>query len=248
MDLIITNLADRPDLAPLLDRFPPSWPAFMYHDPLAPLAYDRATTALAEFCLVAVDRDAPDVPVAKAYSVPCSLPESDADLPPGGWDAVMLAFAEDQLRGRRGNRLCAVEVSVRPELRGRGLSPLMLQALRRNAAARGYGELLVSLRPTGKHRHPHVPMAEYVARTRPDGLPEDPWLRVHVRAGGRVVGVAPLAMTITGTLAQWRSWTGLPFDTDGPVLVPEALVPVHCDVAADHAVYVEPNVWVVHRT
>jgi hypothetical protein len=30
------------------------------------------------------------------------------------------------------------------------------------------------------------------------------------------------------------------------VIVPEALVPVHCDAEHDHAVYVEPNVWVEH--
>ena len=32
----------------------------------------------------------------------------------------------------------------------------------------------------------------------------------------------------------------------GDVIVPEALVPVHCDAEHDHAVYVEPNVWVEH--
>ena len=52
-------------------------------------------------------------------------------------------------------------------------------------------------------------------------------------------------LTIT-TLARWRAWTGLPFDTAGDVLVPGALVPVTCSTAHDHAVYVEPNVWVRH--
>jgi hypothetical protein len=33
-------------------------------------------------------------------------------------------------------------------------------------------------------------------------------------------------MTISGTLAQWREWTGLAFDTDGPVIVEGALSPV----------------------
>ena len=53
-------------------------------------------------------------------------------------------------------------------------------------------------------------------------------------------------MVMVGSLAQWREWTGLPFDRTGDVIVPEALVPVHCDVEHDHAVYVEPNVWVEH--
>jgi hypothetical protein len=51
----------------------------------------------------------------------------------------------------------------------------------------------------------------------------------------------------SGTLAQWREWTGLPFDRDGQVTMPGALTPVHVSLAHDHAVYVEPNVWVRHR-
>jgi len=90
-------------------------------------------------------------------------------------------------------------------------------------------------------------MARYTELRRDDGLPDDPWLRVHVRAGGRILRVAPASMVMAGSLAEWRAWTGLPFDRTGEVTVPEALVPVHCDTGHDHAVYVEPNVWVEHR-
>ncbi|NEE58990.1 N-acetyltransferase, partial [Streptomyces sp. SID8455] len=104
------------------------------------------------------------------------------------------------------------------------------------------------VRPSGKHLRAALPMEEYARLTRPeDGLPEDPWLRVHVRAGGVVDSVAPVSMTVSGTIEQWRKWTGLPFDTEGPVEVPGALVPVHCSPAHGYAVYTEPNVWVRHR-
>jgi len=82
--------------------------------------------------------------------------------------------------------------------------------------------------------------------TRGDGLPADPWLRVHVRMGGRIVKVAPCSMVIPGTLREWREWTGEPFDESGDVLVPFACNPVHVSLEQDHAVYVEPNVWVHH--
>ncbi len=49
---------------------------------------------------------------------------------------------------------------------------------------------------------------------------------------------------MAGSLAEWRAWTELPFDRTGDVIVPRALVPVHCDAGHDHAVYVEPDVWV----
>jgi hypothetical protein len=71
-------------------------------------------------------------------------------------------------------------------------------------------------------------MAEYAFRTRQDGLPHDPWLRTHVGGGGVIEKVASASMVIGSSLAKWREWTGLPFDTEGPVDVPYALTPVHC--------------------
>ena len=44
-----------------------------------------------------------------------------------------------------------------------------------------------------------------------------------------------------------RAWTGLPFDRTGEVIVPGVLVPAHFKAEHDHAVYVEPNVWVRHE-
>ena len=53
-------------------------------------------------------------------------------------------------------------------------------------------------------------------------------------------------MTVPGTLAQWREWTGLPLDISGPVIVPGALNPILVSVEHGHAVYLEPNVWIHH--
>jgi hypothetical protein len=44
-----------------------------------------------------------------------------------------------------------------------------------------------------------------------------------------------------------KSWTGLEFERSGDAVVPGALVPIHVSLEQDHAVYVEPNVWVHHR-
>jgi hypothetical protein len=89
-------------------------------------------------------------------------------------------------------------------------------------------------------------MGEYARRTRDDGLPVDPWLRTHVRAGGVVDSVAPVSMVIPGSLTEWREWTGHSFGKAGWVEVTGALVPVRCVPEHDYAVYVEPNIWVRH--
>ncbi|WP_239151144.1 N-acetyltransferase [Virgisporangium aliadipatigenens] len=235
-------LAERPDLAPLLGTFHGGWPEFMYGDRVAPLYYDIAQTAFAQYVLVAPDPDEPTRAAAAAYSVPYTPPPV---LPVGGWDAVVVAAISDRAAGRRGTQVSALEIMVQPDLRGRGLAAVVLDAMRRNAARLGHDTLVAPVRPNGKS-DPFEPMSTYAFRTREDGLPVDPWLRVHVRAGARIEAVAPRSMLIAGTLAEWREWTGLPFDRPGPVRVPRALAPVHCDPDQDSAVYVEPNVWVRH--
>ncbi len=120
-------------------------------------------------------------------------------------------------------------------------------AMRDNARARGFADLYAPLRPTDKHLEPLVPFAEYAARCRADGLPHDSWVRAHVRVGASIVKVAPCSMVIAGTLAEWSAWTGMAFETSGPTIVPGALSPVHVSVEQNHAVYVEPNLWIHHR-
>ena len=53
-------------------------------------------------------------------------------------------------------------------------------------------------------------------------------------------------MTIRGTIAEWREWTGLDFPMSGDYLPDGAASPVHVDVEADRGMYDDPNVWVVH--
>ena len=100
----------------------------------------------------------------------------------------------------------------------------MLAAMRDNAARHGFAELVAPVRPNGKPTS--TSRCRLRLPLRDDGLPVDPWLRVHVRAGGVIDRVAPRSMVIPGTLEEWREWTGLPFDTTGPVEVPKALAPV----------------------
>jgi GNAT superfamily N-acetyltransferase len=247
VDADITTLADRPDRAALLDRLDGHWPPFMTEDPTADLYYGHHRRHYPEYILIAVD--AAGRAVAKGYAVPISFTGDPAvALPEGGWDWAIRQATHDRLRGTAPTLVSALEILIHPEARGTGLSARMLAAMRANARRLGFTDLVAPVRPSAKHLTPDQPIDEYAAATRPDGLPVDPWLRVHVRAGATIVGVAHHSMTIAGRLADWRRWTGLPFDTAGPVTVPHALSPVHCDPAQDVAVYVEPNVWVHHRT
>lgn len=238
----IVVLADRLALMDVFWEMADPWPEFMQHDPVGNVYYNLLEQ-FAEHVLVCLDAEGRIA--AKAYSVPFRL--GGRELPDDGWDGVILRALQTRLLGQEPDAVSAIEIVLRPDLLGGGHSRRILAALRDNVGRHGFRELVAPVRPNGK-TDPHEPMSSYAFRTREDGLPVDPWLRVHVRAGGRIDRVAPRSMAIPGTLDDWRAWTGLPFDRTGQVEVPGALAPVLCDVDAGTAVYVEPNVWVRHPT
>lgn len=244
-DVEVVRLADRPDLAAAFWGLTDLWPDFMLADPVADLYFSRLDD-VPDHVLLALD--AGGQVLARALGVPFRLGDDvrRPALPSDGWDGVIRWAWLDALAGRVPTHLSALEITVAPAARGTGLAAHMLDALRTTARDCGLAGYIAPVRPSRKHLEPTTPMSRYAGRIRDDGLPEDPWLRLHVRAGGRVVGICPTSMTISGSLEQWRAWTQQPFDASGPVVVDGALVPVHVDLAQDHAVYVEPNVWVEH--
>lgn len=252
-NLKVSTLAERPELRAQLfsAEFAAAWPEFMRHDPAAALYYaDSALDRYLDFALAAVDRDEPDRVIARGFSVPFAFRDGTAgrnELPLGGWDAVIRWADADWRAGRRATAVSALEITLLPPYRGRGISQQMLEAMIANVWARGFSDLYAPLRPSEKHREPLVPFADYVGRTRSDGLPHDSWLRVHVRVGGRIVRIAPHSVVVAGTIAEWSEWTGMDFARSGDVVVPGALAPVHVSLEQNHAVYVEPNLWVHHR-
>ncbi|HEX6446825.1 MAG TPA: GNAT family N-acetyltransferase [Streptosporangiales bacterium] len=240
----LSTLADRPDLTGRLYELPNVWPEFLGHDPVTNAFLHLVAADFPRHCVVATDGDRI---VAHGRSIPFALdaPGRGA-LPAGGVDRVTVWAYADHREGTTPDTVSALAIEVDPEYTGRGLSARLLGLMRQAAADAGFAALVAPVRPNRKHEHPHLTMAEYLAVRRDDGLPSDPWVRTHVRAGATIEAIAPASMTVTGSLADWRAWTGLPFDRAGEVVVPGALVPVRCDPAHDVAVYVEPNVWMRH--
>ncbi len=241
--LQVVRLSDRPGLADAMwAATDAGWPEFMVHDPVGDLYYGRLGTDLGHLCLIAITPD--DEVIGKA----CFLPVTGSvqDLPDRGWDAIVERGIADHDAGRAPTMASALEIMVAPAARGLGLSTWLLGHMREAVAAMGLWDLVAPVRPSGKHAHPGESMDDYLGRRTEEGLPADPWLRVHARVGATIVKVAPESMLIEATPAQWHEWTGLDFDRDGEVEVPQALAPVVVDLDADRVTYLEPNVWVHH--
>ena len=107
--------------------------------------------------------------------------------------------------------------------------------------------LIAPVRPSLKAKYPLIPIDDYATWRRDDGLFFDPWLRVHERIGAGVVAIAAESMRVSGSRKDWEAWTGLSFSTTGAYIVDGALAPVMFDEGVDQGVYIEPNVWMLHR-
>jgi GNAT superfamily N-acetyltransferase len=239
----VVTLAERPDLEDAIWDLTSVWPRFMLEDPIANLYYghlDRWT----EHSLVAVTDGRV---VARGFSAAFSMGGPGREtLPSDGWDGVVSWSHFDYSAERIPTQVSALEIVIAPDYRGTGLATQMVEAMISNVDRLGFRELVAPVRPSRKHLEPGTPMLTYVSRMRPDGLPADPWMRIHARLGAETLSVCPTSMTIRGTIDQWTEWTGSAFERSGETEVVGALVPVHVDIEQNHAEYVEPNVWMRH--
>jgi hypothetical protein len=242
-DLRLVNLAERPDLEDALDAHNmAAWPDFMLNDSVADELWHYLHRELAAFQLILLDGD--EI-MAAANSAPLAWDGTDAALPEG-WDDQFRRSAADLVAARPPNTLGALQIVVAASRRGDRLAGRMIGEMRALARSHGYRALIACVRPTEKHRFPDVPIEEYITWRRPDGLPFDAWIRLHVRLGARIVRAASRSMEIGGTIAEWERWTGVRFAASGPQVVPFATNAVEVELAADRAVYHDANVWVVH--
>jgi GNAT superfamily N-acetyltransferase len=237
------RLQDRPDLLDGVHRMAErAWPEFMRQSTAGEAYYDELGSTFAD-CAIAVVDATGDV-VARVLWIPFAW-DGSLPLPDRGWDWVIEQGIADRAAGTAVTAASALEISIDPPLRGAGLSGVLLGHMRAAVAAAGLADLFAPVRPSHKHEVPAESIHAYVDRVREDGLPHDPWLRVHVRAGGEVLGPCPESMHIEGTVEDWQAWTGLSLAVPGDHVVPQALAPVESDGL--RAVYTEPNVWVRHR-
>ncbi|HEX2883289.1 MAG TPA: N-acetyltransferase [Candidatus Limnocylindria bacterium] len=239
----LVSLAERPDLDEGMgDHNVSVWPAFMLESPVSNAHWRRAMDRYPQFQLALLG-EAGEI-LAAHNSAPLAWDGTDAGLPTGWEDQLVRSTtaSPDEVPTALG----ALQIVVLPERRGAGYADLMLAAMRANARAHGLRAVMACVRPTWKARYPLTPIERYMTWTRGDGQPFDPWIRLHVRAGGRIVRPSPRSMTVTGTVAEWEAWTGMAFPESGAYIVPGGCEPVTIDRDADVGTYHDSNVWILH--
>ena len=220
------------------------WPEYNLHGDVINSYWGRLYDELADWQFVLYDAEQ-QMPLAEGHTIPVRWDGTDAGLGPGIDAGIARGFALLEAGGTP-TTLCALAAKVPPENRGRGLSEVLLRSMAELARAAGLANLIAPVRPNLKERYPTIPIERYVRWTRDDGSPFDPWIRVHTGMGARIGPALPESLRITGTVAEWESWTKMAFPESGDYVFPAGLAPLHIDREREVGEYWEPNVWLVH--
>jgi hypothetical protein len=227
------------------DQITGVWPTYNEHGDVLGGHWWRLPEDFGDFQFVLHDDDR-GIALAHGHSIPCSWNGTVEGLP-DGIDAMLEGAVALFEAGREPNTLSALAIEIPPEHQGGGHSRTMISAMTDIAARHGFADLVAPLRPTWKERYPLTPIGRYAHWTREDGLPFDPWIRLHVRLGAEILRPVPRSLRITGTVAEWQEWTETAFPESGTYVFPRCLAPLDIDRDADLGTNWEPNVWVRHR-
>ncbi len=215
------------------------WPEYNLHGTYTGQYFSVLFPRFAHVQALLLDARSDEV-IARVRCIPFRWDGSLDDLP-RGIDAVGLrAIGEHQPP----TALSALAAEVRRDYQGAGLSDLLVDTMALLARSCALTTLVAPVRPSHKDRYPLIPIDRYVTWRREDGQAFDPWIRVHLRKGGRILRCEPQSLEVAAPVTAWQRWIKMPFPDDGQFVFPGGLALL--TVAQGIGTYFEPNVWIVH--
>jgi GNAT superfamily N-acetyltransferase len=216
------------------------WPEYNMHGNHTPQYFGTLFRQHPHLQLLFTDQRSGRI-IGRGRTIPFRWDGELASLP-AGIDAVGLHAVSEP---GPPTALSALAAEVAPDYQGGGLSALIIKGMAEVAGRHGLAPLVAPVRPSWKDRYPIIPIDRYARWERPDGLPFDPWQRVHARLGARLLRTEPRSLEIFAPTADWEAWTGMAFPEDGEYTFPGGLAPL--TVAGGTGTYWEPNIWMLHE-
>jgi hypothetical protein len=185
------------------------------------------------------------VVVAVGFAIPLTWSGRVRDLP-SDVDGALERGVRGRAKGRAPNALSALLAVVAPGRQGGGLSARVIRAM--SVVAVGHG---IDGPDRAGAAYPQAPVSDG-ADASLRALETDGRRALRsvaprpLAAGAKLLCVAARSMVVTGTVAEWESWTAMSFPESGRYIIPGALAPVTIDRRRNRGRYVEPNVWMRH--
>jgi GNAT superfamily N-acetyltransferase len=179
----LIRYSERPELWACSDEITDEvWPEYNQHGDVTNAYWGRLFDEFPAFQFVLHE----DEVLGEGHTLPCQWDGTAEGLGEGIDAMIMAAFAAHEA-GRPPNTLCALAAEIRPRFQGRGLARRVIDAMAEIAGDAGLAHLIAPVRPSFKDHYPITPIDRYVTWTNEAGEPFDPWIRVHLRRGGRIV-------------------------------------------------------------
>ena len=243
----VVRYSERPELwDSISDLSDEVWPEYNTHGQTLNYYWNQLYDVFPDWQFVLYD-PGEAVVLAEGHTVPLAWDGTDPGLGPG-IDATVAAAFELHAAGGQPTAVSALAAKIPPRHQGKRLAAVMLKAMAGLARDAGLDHLIAPVRPSYKDRYPTIPIERYAHWTRADGTPFDPWIRTHLRLGARIGPAIPHSLHITGTVAEWESWTQMQFPETDDYVFPAGLATVHIDRDKDLGEYWEPNIWIIHQT
>lgn len=189
----------------------------MQHSGVAARTRERLNRLASEYQFFILDENKNICGIGR--SVPLDWNGAKETLP-AGYDEARTHAVAALPQQRSAHALLGLSITIPPCFRKRGVSSIAIRAMKALCSANGHKLLVIAARPILKALYPLTSIAEYASWTDDEGLPFDPWLRLHVRHGAQMLNSAPKSMMISGSVADWETWTGLRFPRTGAYVIP----------------------------
>jgi GNAT superfamily N-acetyltransferase len=237
----VLTAEERPDLwERSRSLFTANWPEYNNHGNRTQRYFSTLIPKHARFQVLLYDAGTDEI-VGRGRTIPFRWDGTLEDLP-SGMDAAGDRAIDDP---GPPTALSALAAEVAEDRQRQGLSSLIIESMAAVARRGGLSPLVAPVRPSWKDRYPLTPIERYAHWVRADGLPFDPWLRVHARLGATLLRTAPKSLQIEAPVSDWEAWTGMAFPEDGEYVFPAGLAPLKVEQGIGS--YWEPNIWMRHE-
>ncbi len=239
----ISTVKSRPDLAEQMQKlYAGAFPKFMGAERVMRTYWKFVEEEFSDYQILLTSEDKV---IAIVNSGAFNFDGDNAELDEGGIYWGLKKIASDFYKNKKPNAFMALQITINPDYKGKRLSYICVKELIRLGKEKGYTRLFIPIRPSAKFKYPLMDSEKYFSWTNEEGLPFDPWIRVHVKLGATIVKKCN-GIFISGTISEWEDWTGLKFPYSGEYIVPGALQPIKVDIEKGTVEYSQENLWLVH--
>jgi len=220
-----------------------AWPVFFWGSKVLKEYWNNLYRAFPQYQFTLVSEE------GKVLGIGNSIPicwDGDADHLPCGWDGTIVQGFTDYERQHPVNTLVILAGVIAPGHKGLGLSQYLIDGFRALARYFGMERLVVALRPIGKVDYPELTIDEYCNLVDDDGFCHDKWVKLHQKAGGRILKTEIQSQHVRGSVCQWEEWSGQSIKQSGEIFPKGALQGVKIDLESGQGVYDDPAVWISH--